>query len=90
MTTERIIDAAATMLETWAESLRRSAQLCSQAIQDGDPDGIGLARLRGRMEAYDDVAAALQASADDVRRGVQPPEHPPLRAVPSTSKERDS
>jgi hypothetical protein len=71
MTTERIIDAAATMLETWA-------------------DGIGLARLRGRMEAYDDVAAALQASADDVRLRVQPPEHPPLRVVPSTSKERDS
>jgi hypothetical protein len=89
VSTERIVDAAATMLETWAANLRVSASLCQDAIADGDPDGLGIDRLQGRSEAYSDVAKALQASADDVRGRVQSVAKPRLRAVPSTSKERD-
>jgi hypothetical protein len=89
MSTERIVDAAATMLETWAKHLMESAVLCDEAIREGDPDGFGVDFLRGKATAYEDVSRALQASADDVRGRVQPVAKPRLRAVPSTSKERD-
>jgi hypothetical protein len=90
LSTERIIDAAATMLETWAQNLGESARLCEQDIDQGDPRGCGISYLHGCADTYRDVANALQASADDVRGRVQPVEKPRLRAVPSTSKERDS
>jgi catechol-2,3-dioxygenase len=89
VSTERIVDAAADMLETWAKHLDESARLCYQSMRDGDPDGHGIEFLRGKAAAYWDVSKALQASADDVRGRVQPVEKPRLRAVPSTSKERD-
>jgi hypothetical protein len=89
MSTERIVDAAATMLETWAKHLHESADLCEQAIRDGDPAGSGISYIEGQAHAYRDVAEALQASADDVRGRVQPVAKPRLRAVPSTNKERD-
>jgi hypothetical protein len=93
VSTERIVDAAADMLETWAKHLDESARLCYQSMRDGDPDGHGIEFLRGKAAAYWDVSKALQASADDVRRRRQAanpiPGGPTLRAVPSTSKERD-
>ena len=67
MTTERIIDAAATMLETWARHLQESADLAGDQIRQGDPDGHGIGFLAGCAHAYRETAEALQASADDVR-----------------------
>ena len=39
VSTERIIDAAATMLETWAKPLHDERRPVQEAIRDGDPDG---------------------------------------------------
>ena len=90
MTTERIVEAAATMLETWADHLRTSAALAYDQIERGDPDGHGINFLKGSAATYNDVAAALQASADDVRGRRVPPEGPLLRAVPSPSEEKEA
>lgn len=88
MSTERIVEAAATMLETWAASLRASAQLVSDQIQAGDPKGVGVVKLEGMWLAYTDVAEALQASADHAR-GRRTDEGPLLRAVQSTNEEKE-
>jgi hypothetical protein len=89
VSTELINDAAATVLERWAASFRETSGLALQSIQEGDPDGYGIGELVGRYKAFEEAAAALQASADDVRGRVQPVAKPRLRAVPSTNKERD-
>ena len=63
------------MLETWAKSLRNSASMSRDAIRRGDPEGKGIDYLRGCAATYDDVAEALQASADHAR-GKRPDEGP--------------
>lgn len=44
-------------------ALNQSAAVFRETIDDGDPQGIGLERLAGRVEAYEDAALFVKGQA---------------------------
>ena len=77
MSTEREALTVTQHLDAWAKGFREAAELHRQAVRDGDPAGIGIARLVGRAEAYTDASQALTAASTDIkyrrRDGHKPP-----------------
>ena len=72
MTTALQTDLVVEHLQAWAAGFREGAQLNRQAIKDGDPAGIGIAKLVGRYEGYRECAEALQVAADRLRSDERP------------------
>jgi hypothetical protein len=72
MTTETQANLLVQHLQAWAHGFEEAAELQRQAVRDGDPAGVGIARLIGRAEAYEDASNALQDHVGRVRGGTPP------------------